>query len=417
VAKHLDKHLVLPLLEFLQTKGCYDDKSILRAKLALLEKTNMIDFAIDIYKLLEGAEEAPASMVAMRQGVLDKMQSLIEQAAPIVQFLSDPQKLASLQPDREYNLALLKANGIGDEQVESLYAFAKLQFDCGNYSAAAEFLYHYRTLTRSEEKAFNALWGKLGAEILMQNWSVALDDLNRLKEGIDTKQFASSLVQLQQRTWLLHWALFIFFNHENGRNLIVDLFMQERYLNAIQTTAPHLLRYLATAVVINKRRTGVQKDLIRVIQMEKHAFSDPVCEFLECLYVSYDFDGAQEHLRECAEVLANDFFLVACKDEFVEAARHLIFETYCRIHHVIDISMLAEKLNMEQEDAERWVVNLIRNAGLDAKIDSQAGTVVMGSKSSTLYEKIIDKTKLLAGRTYQLGGAVIADAKRKAAVS
>ena len=53
VAKHLDKHLVLPLLEFLQTKGCYDDKSILRAKLALLEKTNMIDFAIDIYKLLE----------------------------------------------------------------------------------------------------------------------------------------------------------------------------------------------------------------------------------------------------------------------------------------------------------------------------------------------------------------------------
>jgi translation initiation factor 3 subunit E len=30
--------------------------------------------------------------------------------------------------------------------------------------------------------------------------------------------------------------------------------------------------------------------------------------------------------------------------------------------------MLAEKLNMSEEEAERWIVNLIRNARLDAKI-------------------------------------------------
>ena len=34
-------------------------------------------------------------------------------------------------------------------------------------------------------------------------------------------------------------------------------------------------------------------------------------------------------------------------------------------------SMLAEKLNMTPEEAERWIVNLIRNARLDAKIDSK----------------------------------------------
>lgn len=33
--------------------------------------------------------------------------------------------------------------------------------------------------------------------------------------------------------------------------------------------------------------------------------------------------------------------------------------------------MLAEKLNMSPEEAERWIVNLIRNARLDAKIDSK----------------------------------------------
>lgn len=32
----------------------------------------------------------------------------------------------------------------------------------------------------------NALWGKLASEILMQDWDNALDDLNRLKEVIDS---------------------------------------------------------------------------------------------------------------------------------------------------------------------------------------------------------------------------------------
>lgn len=33
--------------------------------------------------------------------------------------------------------------------------------------------------------------------------------------------------------------------------------------------------------------------------------------------------------------------------------------------------MLAEKLNMNADDAEIWIVNLIRNADMDAKIDSK----------------------------------------------
>jgi translation initiation factor 3 subunit E len=33
----------------------------------------------------------------------------------------------------------------------------------------------------------SALWGKLAAEILMQNWDIALEELNRLKEIIDSK--------------------------------------------------------------------------------------------------------------------------------------------------------------------------------------------------------------------------------------
>jgi len=86
----------------------------------------------------------------------------------------------------------------------------------------------------------------------------------------------------------------------------------------------------------------------------------------------------------------------------MENARLLIFETYCRIHSRIDISMLAQKLNMDQDSAERWIVNLIRNARLDAKIDSAANHVIMGTQYPNVYQQVIEKTKGLSFRSYVL---------------
>ena len=87
----------------------------------------------------------------------------------------------------------------------------------------------------------------------MQNWEDALEDLKRLQSFIDESTFTSSLQTLQQRTWLIHWSLFVFFNHPKGRDLIIELFLySKQYLNAIQTTCPWILRYLSTAVIINK---------------------------------------------------------------------------------------------------------------------------------------------------------------------
>ncbi|KAJ7333711.1 Eukaryotic translation initiation factor 3 subunit E [Desmophyllum pertusum] len=212
-------------------------------------------------------------------------------------------------------------HGIKPEMLDTLYKYAKFQYECGNYSGAAEYLYFYRVLVpgNDDRNTLNALWGKLGSEILMQNWETALEDLNRLKDVIESNNQAGTLQLLQERTWLIHWSLFVFFNHPKGRDLIIDLFLyQPQYLNAIQTTCPHILRYLTTAVITNKRRRTVLKDLVKVIQQESYTYKDPITEFLECLYVNFDFDGAQQKLRECETVLLNDFFLVACLDDFIE---------------------------------------------------------------------------------------------------
>ncbi len=55
-----------------------------------------------------------------------------------------------------------------------------------------------------------------------------MEDLLKLKEALDLDTFAPVAKQLQQKAWLMHWSLFVFFNHENGLNALIDLFMQDR---------------------------------------------------------------------------------------------------------------------------------------------------------------------------------------------
>lgn len=59
IAPHLDRHLVFPLLEFLQERQLYADEEILKAKINLLSQTNMVDYAMDIHKSLYHTEEVP----------------------------------------------------------------------------------------------------------------------------------------------------------------------------------------------------------------------------------------------------------------------------------------------------------------------------------------------------------------------
>merc|ERR1711916_356281 len=180
---------------------------------------------------------------------------------------------------------------------------------------------------------------------------------------------------------LIHFSLLVFFNHPDGRDGIIDFLFEDEYLNTIQTSCPHILRYLTTAVVTNKRRRNVLKSLVSVLEQERYSYSDPITEFVYSLYV------------------ASDFFLVACQEDFTTNARLFIFETFCRIHQQIDLSVLASKLDMDRDEAEKWIVSLVRNAGIDAKIDSAADLVVMGNQYPSIYAQIIEKTKSLSLRT------------------
>jgi len=202
-----------------------------------------------------------------------------------------------------------------------------------------------------------AAWGKFAAEILSGNWDGAMEELNNVKDIINdrvspqlaysfliSQTYADPTIQLYHRTWLIHWSLFPFFNTPNGREQLCELFFSPTFINSIQTSSPWIVRYLTAAVVtsqLRKRNTNAYqkqvRDLVKIIKQETYQYTDPITEFVNALYVDFDFELAQRKLVQVETVLKSDFFLASLADEFVECARHLISEAYCRIHQVIDI--------------------------------------------------------------------------------
>lgn len=74
--KFLDRHLVFPLLEFLSQQQLYPEEDIQKGKLDLLQKTNMVDYAMDIYKALYNKDDVPTDMRGRRQEVVQNLKSL-----------------------------------------------------------------------------------------------------------------------------------------------------------------------------------------------------------------------------------------------------------------------------------------------------------------------------------------------------
>jgi len=370
----------------------------------ILSRTNMVDFAMDIHKKVNPNEPVPAEMSTQREAVMAKMQTLRDEAAPLLDILSNGSLVSSMRSERCFNLAYLQEHhNITLEHVAALGKHAKFTFDCGDYRSATSLLSSFRLLTPNADDAFSAQWGRLACEILLGAWDAALEELGSLRDAIEARSATTSAVmQLQQRAWLMHWALFLLPNHASGRQVVSDLFLSERYLNTIQTTCPHLLRYLAVAIVTTPRRRHLVKELVRVIAMEKPVFLDPITAFLDDLYNSADFEQAQEGLVACATTIENDFFLRNASADFLSHARLHIFESYCRIHERIDLESLAQKLGMERLAAEKWIVKMVSDAQLNARIDEQSGHVLLGVQPPDVYQQVIEKTKGLSFRSYVL---------------
>ncbi|KAF2196351.1 eukaryotic translation initiation factor-like protein 3 subunit E [Delitschia confertaspora ATCC 74209] len=411
---NLDRHLIYPLLNFSSDEDTEQSIETKKLLLALLKPTNMTDFVGQLDQEIHGLPEMPEEYRKKRDLVLKRRDQLEEETSKLSALLDDETVTSNLRSDKVQNLAYLKENhGVTVEMVNQLYEYGQFQYSCGVYPHAAELLYRFRVLSTDTDKVAEATWGKLASEILSVNWEAAMEEIAKLKESIETRLFNNPLAQLFQRTWLIHWSLFPFFNYEPARETLTEMFFSPAFINTIQTNCPWILRYLAAAVITNRNRNRNTnqyqkqlKDLVRIVRQEGYEYRDPVTDFIKALYIDFDFEEAQKKLGETEEILKNDFFLLGTADAFVDSARHLISESYCKIHQRIDIKDLSTRLGLSQDEGEKWIVNLIRDTRVDAKIDYQAGTVVMNHPPQSVYQQVIERTKGGFFRTQVLSAAV-----------
>lgn len=434
----LDPHLSLPLLQFHSSvTKLFPSDQLSKSQFQILQKTRCSDSKIELAnKILEGNQRSEfiQKCEEEKKDILSNLEKLRENN--LIQIILDQNLVEELNKEEHFNFSYLSQNHqITEDDLLHLTKVAKLEFEIGNYADAQKFLAVFRTLGSDipkeklekldKEKMMSVGWGKLASDILVagssrkaDDWTSTLYSFNYLRSQLDSKSFVSPLKLLIQRTWLSHWGLFLYFAHNDSPLLMLEHFFEnyqgstkqlhsgEHFLHAIQINAPYYLRYLAAAIILSRRRSKSYsawlKELTKIVAFEEHSYKDPITEFLTLLYVNFNFEGALDKLKECQEVLANDFFLKNFQTEFIENAKLSTFDVYCKIHSRIDINYLKEKLGFEQKQAEKWIINLIHQAKMDATIDSDKNQIIMKPQQPSLYQQILGNAKDTSNRTNHL---------------
>jgi translation initiation factor 3 subunit E len=115
VIKHLDRHLIFPLLQFVQEQSEDDSANaeITKAKYELLKSTNMTDYVASLYTEINNVEEAPKEFAEKRQKVLEELDRYEQESAKITDLLGREDVVGGLRADKVANLEFLnKEHGV-----------------------------------------------------------------------------------------------------------------------------------------------------------------------------------------------------------------------------------------------------------------------------------------------------------------
>lgn len=426
----LDPHLLLVVLQGLKDKGIYQRKEIDTVMCKLLdENTNLIGLL---------AELRPEKEVNDRlREVGDRIDEMTKRITPILQLVEDQNEFEQCSNYTQ----LHEKHGITTQMIEEFYEWIFENYQCGLYEKAFLGLNTYNQIlakvgaraTDSDEmntetflfqRNLNVKWGMLASFIVSEKWEYAGISALLLDELLDgsASQHLTPKKVLAQRTWLLHWILFILFRvphnlHENPQiQETLDLFLSEKYLALISLECPHLLRYVAAAFLIYKRK-HMTKDLVHVLIQDRHAYSDPLTEFILALHGSMDFDAARQHFFDFQQMAAQDFFLWDNHEILSTNARFGIFWIYCRIHRSVDIACVAEKMGMQPEKAEAWIVDMIQSGKLKATIDNSdeqgALRLFFPKTEMDVYSQVMSKTKNMSSRLIMLAARAATIVKKE----
>jgi len=248
-SSYLDRHMMFPLLEYLDSliesdKISYSSKDVASARLSLLRPTHMVDYAVDMYKSVHGdSAEIPKEMEERKTQVFKELEELESGCKPLTELCANEEEKAKLVSSGKWSLAALSQDvdkNITSDVLETYRKTAKFQFECGDYKGARDMLENYISLLAKppttdnandedegdgyksnnkqqnekkedvgnpaiyylksvDAKLLQVLWGRLACEILVEQWeaaSVALDAVKAALEALVSSKRMSAIEAL-----------------------------------------------------------------------------------------------------------------------------------------------------------------------------------------------------------------------------
>ncbi|KNH09275.1 eukaryotic translation initiation factor 3 subunit E [Perkinsela sp. CCAP 1560/4] len=423
---YVDRHLAITLLDTMQTnKSPYSEKSLLHAQYKLCTGTqlysDLIDLAEDVvpeeklsdaqseYKLKQEALAAERDRLLLGEGV-SKYKAFLSTEENKVRY----QKMCD---DTSIATRGLEVFELKDDNLKEIFHFAQSVYQYGQYGECRSIL-RFLAFVKPSQYRYDEkrMWGQLACEILCAKhgdegvkWQDAIRSLNAIMDSLEhVKRPVFTTIRC------LHWGLFthLLSGVPQGRDQLIELFLNEKNFSIIFSHAQHLLRYVLVCLMTtrtlwlrgNAHGHPMVRELVQVLKDINFEYSDPIVEMFSALFIMCDTKRAIDVLASAVTTVRNDVFLKPYAEEFLETARRQIFEDYCKTHGRVSLRHIATSIGIASEEAEKWVVNVLRNSKMNGRIHEENGNVFVVTERQTiaLSEAITEKSSAIVTRLQSL---------------
>jgi hypothetical protein len=416
IAQHLDPHIVIAALQHAVANPAAPElvPKYRAALKALAARTQLFE----LRRSLADDEEERENVDIAEEDAGDDLVDEAKACKPLLDEFFNQSDVGTLDPklalkeldDRarhnKFTLAALKALCKANaKHVVALGAYARSLFSKGRYKEAADlldvqrrlFVPRYRRRADDDEEEQLAddawapvdpanAWGRWVCAALLGNRDAMRDAAAEVGTRLDAIRDGSVVAP---HLWFVHLHLPMLRAGPQTNDLLWKLVrdarmessLRYRYQNLVQCNAPHVLPYLAAAAVLNKMNGPMLLRVARLCEGDQHRLNDPITGFLLALKSTCAFDKASALIEPAAALMRQDYFLAPHADKFAENARLLICDSTMRVHRVLS----TEKVG------EAQLVQLIREANVDATIDSVNKMVyVHTSYHKSIWRQVLD---------------------------
>jgi hypothetical protein len=121
---------------------------------------------------------------------------------------------------------------------------------------------------------------------------------------------------------------------------------------------------------LHKNRKFDLYTLVEALKRKIYKYRDPFTEFLTNLSIEFDFESAKLKIVEIRKCVELDPLLAPLSNKIIENCNFLYFKVYCKVYEKVPIAHIASFIAKSEDEAELWILGLIRSLDIEAKIDS-----------------------------------------------